>query len=281
MATRILCCIQNSYTSSTTDEYVQGLCRSWALPSLVLAGIRAVFSIYAFVVLFYQIGFRLGNGQAAVVQQSFSYFTVLGYWGLAFYFAFASAHTISYSLSGRAWLQSWPSVLRWLHSVFYASVMVYPFIVTAVYWSLLSEAAFETEFSTWSNISQHAMNSGFAFFEVILPRSSPHPWVNLSALVVILACYLGLAYLTHATEGVYVYDFLDPASGAGSVTGYCFAILAACIVIFVVVRYIQVLRNWLCQRCGGRQGNRTQLEPITDSNTDIEMGHVQTKSVNF
>lgn len=29
-------------------------------------------------------------------------------------------------------------------------------------------------------------------------------------LIVILACYLGLAYLTYDTEGFYVYGFLDP-----------------------------------------------------------------------
>lgn len=53
------------------------------------------------------------------------------------------------------------------------------------------------------------MNSGFAFLEVALPRSQPHPWINLVPLIVILASYLGLAYLTHATENIYVYDFLD------------------------------------------------------------------------
>lgn len=130
MATRVARSIQNSYTSSTTDGYVEGLCRSWALPSLVLASIRALFSIYAFVVLFYQIAYRLGNGQDEQVQQSFSYFTVLGYWGLAFYFAFATAHTISYALGSRAWLQSWPAWMKWLHGVFYATVTVFPFIVT-------------------------------------------------------------------------------------------------------------------------------------------------------
>ena len=46
-------------------------------------------------------------------DHSFSYFTDLGYWGLAFYFAFAAAHTGSYALTGRPWLASWPAVLRW------------------------------------------------------------------------------------------------------------------------------------------------------------------------
>lgn len=62
----------------------------------------------------------------------------------------------------------------------------------------------------WSNISQHALNSVFAFLEILLPMSQPHPWIQLVPMIIILALYLGLAYLTHTTEGYYVYSFLDP-----------------------------------------------------------------------
>ena len=62
----------------------------------------------------------------------------------------------------------------------------------------------------WSNISEHALNSVFAFLEIVLPQSDPHPWILLVPLVVILALYLGLAYLSHATEHFYVYAFLNP-----------------------------------------------------------------------
>ena len=55
----------------------------------------------------------------------------------------------------------------------------------------------------------HALNSVFAGLEIILPRSDPHPWLLLVPMIVILALYLGLAYLTHATEGFYVYSFLN------------------------------------------------------------------------
>lgn len=59
--------------------------------------------------------------------------------------------------------------------------------------------------------------------------------LHVVGLVFILLLYLGLAYLTHATQGFYVYDFLDPATGAGKVTGYCFGIFAGILVIFFVV----------------------------------------------
>lgn len=54
------------------------------------------------------------------------------------------------------------------------------------------------------------MNSVFAFLEIILVRSDPHPGINLVMLVIILACYLGLAYLSYDTWGFYVYGFLNP-----------------------------------------------------------------------
>ncbi|KAF2162440.1 hypothetical protein M409DRAFT_58210 [Zasmidium cellare ATCC 36951] len=247
MTARVLDRIRRSYQSATTDLYIEQLCTSWILPTWLLGTVRAILSVYAFTTLFYIIGYRIAIGQAEGVQQSFSYFTVLGYWGLAFYFAFAALHTTSYALREKALLQSWPTWLKYLHSVFYATVTVFPFIVTAVYWAVLSKDAFVSQFSTWSNISEHAMNSAFAFVELALPRSQPHPWTNLAPLIFILALYLSLAYLTHETEGIYVYDFLDPSNGSGSVAGYCFAILAACIVIFVVVRYLQLLRQWLTE----------------------------------
>jgi hypothetical protein len=87
-----------------------------------------------------------------------------------------------------------------------------------VFWTILSDGAYRTELSSFDNISMHALNSVFAGLEIILPRSDPHPWLLLVPTIAILALYLGLAYLTHATEGFYVYSFLDmyvylPCSG--------------------------------------------------------------------
>lgn len=87
--------------------------------------------------------------------------------------------------------------------------MVLTALIPAVYWAVLSDDAFVSQFSTWTNISEHAMNSCFAFFEFSIPRSDPHPWINIAPLILILALYLSLAYLTHETEGIYVYSFLD------------------------------------------------------------------------
>jgi len=139
-------------------------------------------------------------------------------------------------------------VLRWLHSAYYATITVYPFIVTIVFWAILSDGAYRTELSSFDNISMHALNSVFAGLEIILPRSDPHPWLLLVPLIVILALYLGLAYLTHATEGFYVYSFLDiQENGSGLVAGACIGILVGAVVVFIIIRYLILLRRWITE----------------------------------
>lgn len=79
----------------------------------------------------------------------------------------------------------------------------------------------------------------------------------------LLLLYLGLAYLTHATQGFYVYNFLDPDTGAGKVTGYCFGIFAAILVIFFVVWGLIWVRRRLT-----RPGKRSPRD--VDRNASID-----------
>ena len=103
--------------------------------------------------------------------------------------------------------------------------------------------------------SQHALNCAFALFEIIFPRSSPPPFLHLPFLILLLALYLALAYITNATEGFYPYGFLDPSNGhSGRVAAYAFAILAAIIIIFLVVWCLIWARKWLTERVMGMKG---------------------------
>lgn len=47
------------------------------------------------------------------------------------------------------------------------------------------------------------MNTLFALVEVTLTNVNPLPWLHLPICVFMLACYLGVAYITHATQGFY------------------------------------------------------------------------------
>ena len=79
-----------------------------------------------------------------------------------------------------------------------------------VFWTVLASGALDSSFSAWSNISEHALNTFFALSELLIPRTRPSPWINLPVVIVLLALYLALAELTYATQGWYVYLFLDP-----------------------------------------------------------------------
>ncbi|KAL8905781.1 MAG: hypothetical protein Q9171_006533 [Xanthocarpia ochracea] len=228
---------------------------SWILPPLPLAICRIIFSIYIFTTIFFIFGYNGVQGRPERSRQSFSFFTNLGYWGLGFYFLFSSLHTFSYARKGQSWLQSWPVVLQVLHTVFYTTIVTFPVLVTAVFWAILySGDWFPTEFQGWSNTSQHALNTFFAAFEIFFTRISPPPLAHLPFLVILLALYLGLAYLTHATAGFYPYSFLDPNEGSGKLAGYILGILAAACVIFGVVWGIIWIRRWLTESKLGMHG---------------------------
>lgn len=163
---------------------------------------------------------------------------------------------MTYAIAGRPLLDRFPRPLQALHSLFYTTIVVYPFIVTIVYWArLYSGTWFPDAFGAWSNISQHGMNSFFALFEIVVPRTDVPPPVHMLWLIVILALYLGLAYLTKATKGFYVYSFLDPGvDGKGAVAGYVFGIAAACLIIFWVAWGLIRLRKWLTEEKLGKDG---------------------------
>ena len=107
---------------------------------------------------------------------------------------------------------------------------------------------------TPNQISQHALNSLFAIFEIFIPRTSPPAPFHILLITIILAMYLSLAYVTHATEGFYTYGFLDPAQGAGKTAAYIVGVLAAAIIIFGVVWGLIWLRRWLTETVMGMRG---------------------------
>jgi hypothetical protein len=73
------------------------------------------------------------------------------------------------------------------------------------------------------------------------------------------------------TEGFYTYSFLNPAAnGSGIVAGYCFGILAAIIVIFLISWSLIRLRVFLT----GDKRKRAARDPLRgqDGYSGVEMG---------
>jgi hypothetical protein len=67
--------------------------------------------------------------------------------------------------------------------------------------------------------------------------------------------YLGLAYVTFETQGFFVYSFLDTrTNSSGIVAAYIVGILVAAVVIFLIVRYLILLRCWWTEKKLGMIG---------------------------
>ncbi|KAF2659150.1 hypothetical protein K491DRAFT_689514 [Lophiostoma macrostomum CBS 122681] len=245
---------------------------SWILPPAVLCLARALLSLYAFTTIFTIFGYNGTHKLSEASEHSFSYFTNLTYWGLAFYFLVSAMHTCTYCLTRTPLLARWTRPLQIAHGIFYSTIVVYPWIVTIVYWALLYSGTFNSAFSAWTNTSQHALNSVYAVFEIIFPRTAPLPFLHLLPIIVILALYLALAYITYATEGFFVYSFLDTKrNSSGKVAGYIIGILVAAIVVFLIVRYLIMLRVWITEEKLGKSGKFVHRER-TYTDGDAEKG---------
>ena len=237
---------------------------SYFLPPYLLAAVRLLISIYAFIIIITTLSYH-----PATTSHSFSYFTILTLWGLAFYFLISGLHTLVYARTGSTWLQHWPRPLQAAHSVYYTTIVTFPFLVTVVFWAVLFRGVwFGDVFDGWANVSEHALNSCFAILEIVTTRTDPPPALHLVALVLILALYLSLAYITYATIDFYPYVFLDPSIGSGLVAGYCFAILAAICVIFGVVWVLIWVRKQLTEKVMKMEGKYCRAR----KRSDTEMG---------
>ncbi|KAF1808970.1 hypothetical protein P152DRAFT_517158 [Eremomyces bilateralis CBS 781.70] len=227
---------------------------SWLLSPLHFFLLRALIALYCFVTIFFLLGWRSTHGMDEAARRSFSYFTSLTFWGIAFYYAFAAFHTGSFWFAGKPLLARWPTALQYLHAIFYTTITTFPFVVTIVFWAVLFDT-FSTPFDTWSNVTQHALNLLFAVLEILIPRTERPPVVYVAALVVLLALYLGLAYITYATEGFYVYSFLDDGEvGRGGVAGYCVGILVGTVVVYGLVWLVIWVRLVVTEEKWGMAG---------------------------
>lgn len=213
----------------------------------------AIYTLVALIIILVYNGLKLHNDQTF-----FSYFTNLCYIGMCSYFWASAVQTLSFSsrmhkaeaakarpTEGREYpLQQWPRFLQLLHVFLACTIFVFPFLVTIVFWTLLASGAFSNEYNTWKNISVHALNSVFALLEIFLSRIVPR-WANIPILVLVLGGYIGVAYITHATQGFYTYSFLDPSHGAGKLAGYIVGIPVAAIIILALVKGVCWIRDKL------------------------------------
>jgi hypothetical protein len=59
------------------------------------------------------------------------------------------------------------------------------------------------DYIAWANLSRHALNTAFVLFEIIFTHVGPAPWIHLPFVIFFGVAYLGIVYITHATQGFY------------------------------------------------------------------------------
>ncbi|KAJ8093977.1 hypothetical protein PM082_009862 [Marasmius tenuissimus] len=187
--------------------------------STVLAVIRFLVGLYAVTTLVIMlVSDGVGKGQAG---ENFSFFTTLTYIGICAYYWAAFVQTACYELERRKKggrvgypLQRWPKFLQSLHLILGTTIITYPIIVTVVFWALLANSeTLGSPMKIWRNVSVHALNTVFCIFEMLFTHSPRPRWFFLVFMILILGGYVGVAYVTHATQGFYTYEFLDPSHG--------------------------------------------------------------------
>lgn len=211
---------------------------------IVLASVRLLLAVYVLVTLLVSVVW------AGVVSHDidgyFSYFTHLTYIGLCSYFFASGVQTLVYARNNTYLLRTWPfaKTLQFLHVWLHSTVVTFPFVVTITFWVLLSSSStFSSVFNTWNNISVHALNSAYALFEVLLTNAPPPPLIFMLANLVLLGGYLGVAYITYATQRFYTYNFLDPRQQGSFLAAYIAGIAVGYIIIFGIVSGMMVIRR--------------------------------------
>ncbi|KAF9035183.1 hypothetical protein BJ165DRAFT_1510697 [Panaeolus papilionaceus] len=248
------------------------LVTSWLLNPCLLAFIRYLIAFYTLATLLVSIiRSATAEGDAG---EFFSFFTNLTYIGICAYFFASAVQTTFFALNSRSGrpdegypLKEWPRVLRYLHVLLLTTVTTFPILVTIVFWLLLSTpSTLSTPFAAWSNISKHALNTVFALFEIIFTNIGPFPWIDLPVAIVILGMYLGLGYLTKATQDFYPYSFLNPKKQGKKLAIYIVGIPVGYCIVFCIVFGIIKLR----QRLTKGKGETTEIKSLTAAREERE-----------
>ncbi|GAA4156418.1 Pr6Pr family membrane protein [Gryllotalpicola daejeonensis] len=122
--------------------------------------------------------------------------------------------------------------LRWLE---YArgAVTVYIFIVGTVYWTLLA-ASMPPEIP-WTNNVVHGVIPAYCLLDwLLIGDRAPLRFWKLWVIFPYAVVWLGVTLTRGATDHWVPYPFMDPATGYGSVSLYCGAIVVIAVVVALV-----------------------------------------------
>lgn len=123
--------LKESMSSKGSFDPTYRFSTSWLVSSVTLFAIRALFSLYTFIFLFYAIGTDIQANRPRRALETLTFFPWLSYWGLAIYFAVSAFHTFSYARWGKPPFARWHGTLQQLHSLLYTTIVVFPWLITS------------------------------------------------------------------------------------------------------------------------------------------------------
>ncbi|KAJ7610130.1 hypothetical protein FB45DRAFT_993492 [Roridomyces roridus] len=227
-----------------------GLVTSPFFSSRVLATIRLVVAAYTFAVLVFSVTWGIVVTKDAA--GFFSYFTHLSYTGICGYFFAAGFQTLTYARRGqKAYpLQRWAKPWRFLHLALLSTITTYPLLVSVVFWGIIApdESVFDNRYDAWSAISVHLLNSVFALFEILLTNTPLSSWLLLPFGLLLLSGYVGIVYITYATQGFYAYTFMAPDGHPLKLALHILGVAAAECVVFAIAYGLVFLRQRVVAR---------------------------------
>ncbi|GAA5817183.1 hypothetical protein MFLAVUS_010725 [Mucor flavus] len=215
--------------------------------------IRSVLALYSFIVMWVNIGFTASEGNG---DSFFAFFTNLTFVGLHAYLITATVHHFRYlhNKNVNSFLDQY-AVLNYLYVFLYCTVISFNIVTPVVYWSLLSKGAGGmSPRESWLNVSVHGVSFFLMIFDVIFNRMKAPLRMIIFVLFTVLV-YMCLAFVVHATQGYWVYPFLNWEQGPKAAIWYV-AVAAIVIVSYLLQVLIHFLRDFVARKMGKSESSQ-------------------------
>ncbi|KAF9976920.1 hypothetical protein BGZ73_007537 [Actinomortierella ambigua] len=176
------------------------------------------------------------------------YFTNLTFIGLNTYMICTCIWSIGYlrraPADRAAWLNNRSPWWARLHQLLYSTIITFHFVVPIVFWTMLSMGMNKmTTLEKWQNVSVHAVDGVIAVSELIFNRNFLVPRHSLFVAIVMLF-YMFLTFVVYASDGTWVYPFLDWSKGPKVAASYVGIAVALFIIFFILMILHRMRNNW-------------------------------------
>ncbi|KAG0261090.1 hypothetical protein DFQ27_003154 [Actinomortierella ambigua] len=176
------------------------------------------------------------------------FFTNLSFIGLCFYMLCTCIWSFGYlrqtPTSRVAWLNDRSPWWARLHQLLYSSIICFHFVVPIVFWTMLSVGMDKmTTVEKWQNVSVHAFDGVVALSELILNRNVlvPRHSVIVASVMVL---YMFLTFVVYASDGTWVYPFLNWSKGPIVAASYVGIGVGMFIIFFLLMIVHRLRNNW-------------------------------------